>query len=122
MKCKKCGAVWETTGQSLTCPNCDTVAVLQPKEQQFLWEEVKRAEQLQDRALRAECLEQLAAFGNKKAQHLYGEVLRTGDGKEKNVTMAVVWFKAAAKQLYAPAAYQLFCCLRIHAGYGGDRP
>ncbi|MBQ8907663.1 MAG: SEL1-like repeat protein [Clostridia bacterium] len=115
MKCKKCGAEWETTGQSLVCPNCETVAVLQPKEQQFLWEEVKKAEQLQDRALRAECLEQLAAFGNKKAQYLYGEVLRTGDGKEKSVTDAVVWYKASAKQLYAPAAYQLYCCLRDYS-------
>lgn len=115
MKCKKCGAEWEATGQSLACPRCDTVATLQPKEQQFLWEEVKNAEQLQDRALRAECLAQLAAFGNKKAQYLYGEVLRTGDGKEKNVTDAVVWYKASAKQLYAPAAYQLFCALRDYS-------
>ncbi|MBP3437313.1 MAG: SEL1-like repeat protein [Clostridia bacterium] len=115
MKCKKCGTEWATTGESLSCPRCETVAVLSQKEQQFLWEEIKKAEQLQDRALRTECLQTLAAFGNKKAQYLYGEALRTGDGTEKNVTNAVVWYKAAAKQLYAPAAYQLFCCLRDYS-------
>lgn len=112
MKCKKCGNEWETVGDSLRCPFCDTEATLSVREQQQLWEEVENAERIKDDALRASCLFNLAEFGIKKAQFAYAECLRYGKGVPTSLGDAVVWYKAAARQLFAPAAYELACCLR----------
>lgn len=112
MKCKRCGNEWETVGDNLRCPFCDTVASLSVREQQSLWEETENAERIKDDALRASCLYKLAEFGVKKAQFLYAECLRYGRGVPTNLGDAVIWYKAAARQLFAPAAYELACCLR----------
>lgn len=111
MICKKCGYVWQTYGEHLTCPSCGSEVSVTVGAQQALWNNARKAKEAKDFPMYVSYLYQLAEQGNPQALYEYAEALRTGAGVTPDTDEAVIWYKSAARRLIPAAAYQLSRCL-----------
>ncbi len=111
MRCSNCGSTWHSITAQQRCPFCQHDCTLTPDEIAALY---ATAEQIpEDEAeKRAEAFLQAAEHGYAPAEYALGLCWETGNGLPRSHSRGAVYFRLAAEQGHAEAAWHLACFLR----------
>lgn len=116
MKCNNCGSVWYAAGTVLSCPFCRMSVAIPQDEVRSIYASAmalpdERAEE------RAAALLTAAEQGDASARYALGLAYEEGRGVPRSPSRAAVWFRLAALDAHADAAFHL--ALSLRARYRG---
>lgn len=111
MKCIKCGSEWHCAGNVQKCPFCmqDCSLPAAEIEKMFALAELMPWE---DAAAKAQAYLATAEYGYAPAEHRLGECYEEGKGLAVSPSLAAIYYRLAAEQGHADAAFRLSILLR----------
>ena len=111
MKCKNCESEWHSAGNIQNCPFCGESCTLAEEELAALYTEAEKISE-ENEAERAAAICAVAEYGYAPALYAYGLCYEEGKGVPKSEGNAAVYYRLAALDGHADAAYRLALLLR----------